>query len=73
MVGGGGGVAALVCATPICRTHCLLPFRSGESGAGKTESCKFIVGHLTELSHAKNLTEQKIIQVGGAYSHMTCI
>ena len=39
---------------------------SGESGAGKTESCKFIVGHLTELSHAKSLTEQKIIQVGGA-------
>jgi myosin-3 len=36
---------------------------SGESGAGKTESCKFIVTHLTELSHAKSLVEQRIIQV----------
>ena len=47
-------------------TQCVLTFNSvlsGESGAGKTESCKFIVTHLTELSHAKSLVEQRIIQV----------
>ena len=36
---------------------------SGESGAGKTETCKFMVTHLTELSHAKSLIEQRIIQI----------
>ena len=36
---------------------------SGESGAGKTESCKFIVAELVELSHSKSVLEQKILQV----------
>ena len=36
---------------------------SGESGAGKTETCKFMVTHLTELSHAKSLIEQRNIQI----------
>ena len=45
---------------------------SGESGAGKTESCKFIVTHLTELSHAKSLVEQRIIQVWSCVVMATC-
>lgn len=36
---------------------------SGESGAGKTETCKFIVRELVELSHGKSVLEQKILQV----------
>lgn len=35
---------------------------SGESGAGKTESCKFIVAELMELSHSKSVLETKILQ-----------
>ena len=43
-----------------CNQCCVI---SGESGAGKTESCKFIVAELVELSHSKSVLEQKILQV----------
>lgn len=43
----------------------LLSFNSGESGAGKTESCKLLVAHLIELSRAKSVLEQRILQVRG--------
>ena len=59
-----GGEGSQQCCVPSAARVGVCSLCSGESGAGKTESCKFIVGHLTELSHAKSLTEQKIIQVG---------
>ena len=62
----GGEEGSQQCCVPSAARVGVCSLCSGESGAGKTESCKFIVGHLTELSHAKSLTEQKIIQVGGA-------
>ncbi|XP_062516567.1 myosin-IIIb-like [Corticium candelabrum] len=36
---------------------------SGESGAGKTESAKYVIKQLIELCHGKTSLEQKIIQV----------
>lgn len=36
---------------------------SGESGAGKTEVCKYLVRHLTELSNGQSSLELRIIQV----------
>ena len=36
---------------------------SGESGAGKTESCKFMIAQLVELSQGKTTLEQSIIKV----------
>ena len=38
------------------------PQFSGESGAGKTESCKLLVAHLIELNHVKSVLEQRILQ-----------
>ena len=36
---------------------------SGESGAGKTESCKLMIAQLVELSQGKTTLEQSIIMV----------
>ena len=43
----------------------LLPllFSSGESGAGKTETCKYVIRHLTELSTGDRGLETRIMQV----------
>ena len=38
-------------------------FKSGESGAGKTESAKFLIGQLVELSKGTSQLEQQILQV----------
>lgn len=36
---------------------------SGESGAGKTETAKFLVGHLLSMCKGEGTLEQKIVQV----------
>ena len=38
-------------------------FNSGESGAGKTESAKLLIGQLVELSRGTSQLEQQILQV----------
>ena len=40
-----------------------LTTHSGESGAGKTESAKFLISHIVELSKGTSLTQQQILQV----------
>lgn len=57
----------LFCATVLCLLHynhftdglC----RSGESGAGKTESTKLLLRHIMELCKANSQLEQQILQV----------
>ena len=36
---------------------------SGESGAGKTEVCKYLVKHLTQFSGSRDSLELRILQV----------
>ncbi len=47
---------------------------SGESGTGKTETCKYIIRHLTELSTGDRGLEKRIMQVlCSADIHVLCM
>ena len=43
--------------------HFMYMYYSGESGAGKTESTKFVVKQIIELCNGNTQLEQQILQV----------